>query len=374
VTRRILYLQYTNPAAYPPLQHSALMLAERGWDVLFVGIAGAGAAGLAMPRHDRITNKQAGDTSGGPLGPLKYAMFAWRSLVSAVRFRPHWCYASDPFSAPVARAIRRATGARIVYHEHDAPVGESVNSTVMTARAVLAATADVVIAPSAARLELLPDGSGQRFVVWNCPRRAEAAGVLPANAGHEFGLVYHGSLSRDRLTPEFVDALRILPPHVHLHIYGYETAGHRGYAAELRQRAEAAGLHDRVHYHGTVAERAALLDRLRRHQLGIATIAAGAADQNLHTLAGASNKAFEYLALGLPLLISREPTWQQLYQIPGYAVDCVPTDAASIAAAVQPLCSDPSRAQQMGAAGRERVRSEWNYEAQFAPVLDVLSA
>jgi glycosyltransferase involved in cell wall biosynthesis len=374
VTRRILYLQYTNPAAYPPLQHSAMILAERGWDVLFVGIAGEGAAGLAMPRHANIRNKQIGNKSGGQFGALKYATFAWRSLLTAVVYRPHWCYASDPLSAPVARAIRSATGARILYHEHDAPVGNAVNQALMRARDRLAETADVVVAPSAPRLELIPQGRGQRFVVWNCPRREEAGGSFAPNASNEFALVYHGSLSRDRLTPQFVDALRMLPANVQLHIYGYETVGHRGYAAELLQRAAAAGLGGRVRYHGPVAERAALFADLRKHQLGISTVAADAADQNLHTLAGASNKAFEYLALGIPLLISRERAWQQLYGAPGYAADCVPTDAASIAAAVRPLCGDPARAQQMGAAGRERVRSEWNYETQFAPVLEVLSA
>ena len=52
----------------------------------------------------------------------------------------------------------------------------------------------------------------------------------------------------------------------------------------------------------------------------------------------------------------------------------MPEDAASIAAAVRELCADPARARQMGESGRARVLAEWNYEAQFAPVLSVLSA
>ena len=35
--RRILYVQYTNPAAYPPLEHSSTILANAGWQVLFLG-------------------------------------------------------------------------------------------------------------------------------------------------------------------------------------------------------------------------------------------------------------------------------------------------------------------------------------------------
>ena len=30
---RVIYVQYTDPAAYPPLQHSAVMFAEGGWRV-----------------------------------------------------------------------------------------------------------------------------------------------------------------------------------------------------------------------------------------------------------------------------------------------------------------------------------------------------
>jgi hypothetical protein len=34
---KILYLQYTNPAAYPPLEHNSRILANEGWQVLFLG-------------------------------------------------------------------------------------------------------------------------------------------------------------------------------------------------------------------------------------------------------------------------------------------------------------------------------------------------
>jgi glycosyltransferase involved in cell wall biosynthesis len=373
VTRRILYLQYTNPAAYPPLQHSALILAEQGWQVLFLGIAGAGAARLVMPRHQNIHNHTVGGRSGGMLAKPKYAAFALRSLMQALRFRPHWCYASDALSAPAARLIRSAVRSRMLYHEHDAPMaGES--GLLLSARNGLAASADVVVAPAAERLARIPEGSGQRFVVWNCPRRAEAWQPAPPSSGDRFRIAYHGSLSRDRLTPQFITALAMLPPHVELHIYGYETVGHRGYAAELMERAQSAGVRDRVTWHGAIADRTTLLDCLRGHQLGIATVASGATDYNLHTLAGASNKAFEYLALGIPLLVSRAAAWQQLYRQPGYAVDCMPDDAESIAAAIRSLCDDAQRAHQMGEAGRARVLTEWNYEAQFAPVLRMLSA
>ena len=45
--RRILYVQFTNPAAYPPLEHSARILADAGWDVMFLGTGALGADRLS---------------------------------------------------------------------------------------------------------------------------------------------------------------------------------------------------------------------------------------------------------------------------------------------------------------------------------------
>ena len=35
--RRIVYVQFTDPAAYPPVEHSSEILAERGWNVVLLG-------------------------------------------------------------------------------------------------------------------------------------------------------------------------------------------------------------------------------------------------------------------------------------------------------------------------------------------------
>ena len=53
-SRRVMYVQYTNPAAYPPLEHSSRIAAGQGWDVLFVGAEVLGAAALRFTPHERI--------------------------------------------------------------------------------------------------------------------------------------------------------------------------------------------------------------------------------------------------------------------------------------------------------------------------------
>ena len=56
--RRILYIQYTNPAGYPPLEHSSRLLANAGCEVLFLGTGALGAEALRFPPHPRIMVKQ----------------------------------------------------------------------------------------------------------------------------------------------------------------------------------------------------------------------------------------------------------------------------------------------------------------------------
>jgi glycosyltransferase involved in cell wall biosynthesis len=57
---------------------------------------------------------------------------------------------------------------------------------------------------------------------------------------------------------------------------------------------------------------------------------------------------------------------------PGYGLACDPGDADDIAQAVRWFLDHPAERSAMGAAGRARVRGDWNYESQFAPVLAVL--
>src|SRR6266545_4232156 len=64
-SRRILYLQFTDPAAYPPLEHSSRLLADRGWEVLFLGASTRGESALRLPNHPSIRAKEVRRARGG---------------------------------------------------------------------------------------------------------------------------------------------------------------------------------------------------------------------------------------------------------------------------------------------------------------------
>ena len=106
---RVLYVQYTNPAGYPPVEHGARLLADAGWDVLLLGIAISDAA-LALGHHDRIRVKLRPPAGVGWRQKLHYAKFLAWAVAEAGRWRPDWIYASDALSCPIALVMATACG------------------------------------------------------------------------------------------------------------------------------------------------------------------------------------------------------------------------------------------------------------------------
>src|SRR5687768_7742143 len=118
---RILYLQYTNPAAYPPLQHSSRILANSNFHVIVLGTEVAGLSALRFTEHERITVKLLPSTAVGWRQKLHYFRFTVWALLWTLRWRPDWIYASDLLACPGALLISFVPGVRVIYHEHDSP-------------------------------------------------------------------------------------------------------------------------------------------------------------------------------------------------------------------------------------------------------------
>ena len=122
--KKILYLQYTNPGGYPPLEHSSRILAEAGWNVVFLGTGAKGAGKLDFQEHPHIKTIRWPFVGGGFLQKVHFLVFGISSILFVLIWRPDWIYASDPLICPIALAIKKITGVKMVYHEHDSPGGE----------------------------------------------------------------------------------------------------------------------------------------------------------------------------------------------------------------------------------------------------------
>jgi glycosyltransferase involved in cell wall biosynthesis len=369
----VLYVQFTDPAAYPPLEHSARILAGQGWDVLALGIRDPKHP-LSFPAHPHIRVKALRRTRGRLAVRAQYAAYvAWVAL-TAWWWKPACVYASDVTSAWPALVAARWAGARLVYHEHDAPLAGRGTRRLLDKRREAARRADACVVPSAGRAEALRRDTGVTHiaVVKNCPTRDEAGPERAPSAGPIVAL-YHGSIVPGRLPMAVIDALAAQPTAVRLVIAGYETIGYPGYVDALNARAAALGIGDRVEYLGVIPERADLLKACGRCDVGLALMPMDATDVNEVAMAGASNKAFDYLAHGLALIVSDLPDWRDMFAAAGLARVCDPRHAESIAAALRAFVDTPAEMREMGERGRRRVIAEWHYEREFAPVLDVIS-
>ena len=373
---RSWYIQFTNPAAYPPLEHSATILAESGCDVVLLGLDTLGTAMVFVSCPGvRVHLLRHQEPGWRQKLQLTWAFTCWAAWWT-ISWRPSWVYASDPLAAPIALFLMRVLRVRVLYHEHDAPAVSRTGDSgfmegVLSARARLARHADLALAPNEARANLLAEASGAARVVAtpNYPRAAEAKGPARQSADGALRVLYQGSIVPARVPMAVVDSLVALPSSVRLVLAGYETAGHPGYIASLVARGRSLGIGDRIEIAG-VFSRSALLDFTASCDVGLALLPLTTSDPNEATMIGASNKPFEYLARGLPLLVSGRPEWRAMFVDSGLAVPCDPESPASIADGLQWLLTHPVERRAMGELGRARVAAEWNYERAFQPVFE----
>jgi glycosyltransferase involved in cell wall biosynthesis len=379
---RVLYVQYTNPAGYPPLLHSARLLADRGFEILVLGTDALGEA-LTFARHERIDVRLMPSQSGGWRQKIHYARFVGWVLATALVWRPSWVYASDPLSCPVAALLKQLLGRRVAYHEHDSPsqeaaegrAGTAFQKFVMRARRSVGRYADVCVLPCAerARVFAVTTGRSDAMVVWNCPTRAEVSPSAQRQPDGTLRVLYQGSIVPARVPMVLLDALALTSPAVTLTLIGYETVGHAHYVRELLAHAAGLGIAERVNVVGAMS-RDRLMERCVRFDVGLSLFPIESRDVNEQTMVGASNKTFDYLACGLSLLVSRRPEWVETFVDAGYGRSCDPRSAKSIAEALQWLLEHPEERTAMGERGRQKILNDWNYDTTFQPVVERLMA
>ncbi|PZR72040.1 MAG: glycosyltransferase [Chthoniobacterales bacterium] len=380
LVKRILYMQYTNPAAYPPLLHSSRILADQGWKVRFLGTGADGANDLEVPVHENITTLKIPFAPPGWRQKLHFAFYHLWVVFVALLWRPNWIYAADFLSCPSALFLK-LLGFHVAYHEHDSPtqVSDSAFQGVLLAgRRVLSRKADFCVVPNEARGELLKTATATSrpiCIVRNCALRSE---VQSRNRGPDdtevLKLFYHGSIVPARIPIAIIEAMASLPNKVVLTIAGYPTVGHPNYRNALKREAAERGIEDDVHFLGPVPDRAVLLRHCREATVGLALMPMDARDANEQTMLGASNKPFDYMACGLALLVSRLPDWEAQYVSRGFGRSCDPSSPESVAEALRWFIKHPEETNKAREYAREQIKRCWNYETEFTPVLDRLSA
>lgn len=374
---RILYLQYANPAAFPPVEYSSQILADAGFEVRLLGVHSQETETLKFPNNLGIHIEVLPYTPPGWLQKVAYLRFVLHSIVLAVIWRPDWIYISDFMASPPGLFLKRFLGFKVIYHEHDSPYDgldqSGFISWLLKARKSLARRADFNVLPQQERIRIFKESTGTSrsvFQVWNCPRNCETQEVVSnvRQPDESLNVYFHGSLNLDRVPLALIRGAGRSGVPIRIRVVGYETIGSRGTVDALRNAAAKAGGQVTLEFPGPVS-RHELVEQMRGMHLGWINYINRSDEINLRHLVGASNKAFDYLAAGLPLIVPAQSEWEKTFVDPAYAKSCDPNDADAIAATLRWFYENPAQAVEMGRAGQRRIREEWNYEYQFAPVL-----
>ena len=377
---KVVYIQYTNPYIYPPIEHSARIFAAHNWEVRFLGIHVEGAA-------DNLRFGCVPNTSvelmqrWGPGIRLKFH-FTWFLVWCCWKvwiMKPHLLYVSDPLASPIGMFLALFTDIPIIYHEHDSPQQHSariIESFVLFCRKHLARKCVACVLPNTNRAAAFATNNKSCKLVlsvMNCPSVEELNGCSASSINRKLKVYYHGSIVPERLPVTVLDALSLVP-NVVLTVVGYGTIDRPDYVEYFKSQVACRSLSSRVIYYGVVSPREELLRVCSQQNLGLALVPMCTDEPNLAAMAGASNKVFDYLATGLPILVSDLPDHRRLFVDAGVAKVCDPRDPESIASAFRWFLNNEGEAHQMGMKGKEKVIREWNYEYQFQPVLGLLSA
>jgi glycosyltransferase involved in cell wall biosynthesis len=309
---------------------------------------------------------------GSVFRKLHYLLFCIWVLWKTLWWRPNYLYASDLLSCPAALLVCLLTGIQIILHEHDSPhLEQNVFSAVLFwTRAQLARRTFLNVLPSAGRAKIFQAHTHASAVqvVWNCPSLQEMLPLKDRDARDPFLLYYHGNISSTLLPLSVIGSLKFLPEAIMLRIVGYETLGSVGYLERLKDAAISLGVAHRVSISPPVP-RSALLRLCQDADVGLAFFPAptSAADSYV----GASNKVFDYLCCGVPVLISNHAEWQFVCDT-GIGLTCEQSVAKSIAASVLWFYNHKQETRSMGERGRQKILDDWNYETQFEPVFRAL--
>ncbi|MDX6652326.1 MAG: hypothetical protein QOJ38_1107 [Solirubrobacterales bacterium] len=255
-------------------------------------------------------------------------------------------HAHDLNTLPVAEKAARRAGGRLVYDSHEIfierqIIGSAERRIWRRIEARLIGRADRVITVC----EPIADELARRYgvetpmVLMNCPERANdppsrSSELLRQKAGldgtEEPIVLYQGMVQPERGLETLIDAAGRIDR-------GAVVIMGKGLSqAKLQDQIEAAGLTSRVRMTGPVPP-----EELPAYTAAASIGVAPFDGSSLNSYWVSPNKLFEYLAAGLPVVVTRMPVMERIVDEHEVGLICEPDDAEGLAAAIDRLLSDP---------------------------------
>lgn len=297
-----------------------------------------------------------------------------RAAVWAFMLRPSTFHLHDPHLIPLGLLLKLG-GSRVVYDVHEDypahartklaghPVRAWLKAGMWKALERLAArTLDHFVCASPAVAARFP--RSRTTVVGNFPlharfERASANGVFRPYAERPNTVVFHGVMAEARGTWDLLRAIELVPADLdcRLRLIGYAKQ------PELERRAALAAKIDLIPWQPF----SEVLRELFAARAGVALLH----PHPNHMDAIRSNKLFEYMAAGIPVIAADMPAWRDIVVGTGCGLVADPRDPAAIAAAIEHLLTHPEEAEAMGERGRAAVHERFNWDGDAARLLSL---
>ena len=343
--------------------HECQSLVEAGFRVTLIGPHSAGGSLPAGIEYIVVR------PSPRRLGRMTLTVA--RVYVAAVKTRASVYHIHDPELLPLAPLLR-LRGGRVVYDAHeDLPrqlmskewIPKDLRPAIsVLVAAVLPWTANITDAIVAATDQVAQTFSrSQAVTLWNYPRldEFEVADVQPFRDRDPF-VVYVGGVTAVRGIHNMVRAMSLVNDDtVRLRIAG--NAQPASYANTLMATPGSERL-DLLGWMG----RSAVIDLLGNALAGLVVMPP--APQHA---AGLPTKMFEYMAAGLPVIVSDFPTWRRIIDESGAGIAVDPEKPEAIAEAIDWVASHRDGAEAMGRRGQAAVSERYNWETESAKLLNL---
>jgi glycosyltransferase involved in cell wall biosynthesis len=382
--QRLLVVIYANPDYYPPT-YNAVKILGRHFQVTVI------ARNMDRPccEWGEIevirTGEYASAVDKETASPLTKLTEYWNFCATVRRAvaerEPHVVYAYDAHGFVSALRARRRRSLPVIFHLHELPALKNASAyslqswiTKLALHQTRAAALVVLPEPNRAKIWLqAAHDTRQAMIVPNCSSLDffSSSSDLNELARIRFAcrrLLCIGWMGESNGQREAVRAVAMVRTNVGLILVGPHASE---FENELNDLAQNLGVQSRVSIEQWVPH-SELASRFSGCAVGLSLYRP--VSQNWEFNSSATNKVFEYSALGLPVVVPDRNSYREFFAGDEWVVYANPEDPASIARAIEFVLADRDRYVAMSLAARRAHEEKYNYEHVFAPALERILA
>ena len=218
---------------------------------------------------------------------------------------------------------------------------------------------DAILIPSTYCGKNVFDGIAKRtLLIGNYPKLEEFSGVnLEKKLSHT--ICYVGGLTYIRGIYHLIYALEKLD--VHLILAG------EFYPSEFKDEVEGLKGFEKVDYKGVV-DRNGITKIIEKADIGMSTILNVGQNCNVDVF---PTKVYEYMAMGIPVIISRYPYSEKMIEELKFGITVDPSDKNEISEGIKFLYDNPTQMKEMGKMGRKAIEERFNWEMEAKKLIEL---